>query len=30
MPMFNNKKARMIQVNVIDPDAREPVVPDTK
>jgi len=29
MPIFNNKKASMIQVYVIDPYAREPVVPDT-
>jgi len=30
MPIFNNKKASMIQVYVIDPYAREPVVPDTR
>jgi hypothetical protein len=28
-PTLNNKKAHMIQVNVIDLDVREPVVPDT-
>jgi hypothetical protein len=27
--MLNGKKACVIQTNVIDPDAKEPIVPDT-